>query len=101
AGASEETRTRPKNSRNANAPVGGNIRGLRLPKAPAQEWRTPAAAHSSRRRAAQSENGWQQSSSKLVKQIHQTSFSCHPERSVGPMYLLVAAECIGPSLRSG
>src|ERR1039458_214177 len=58
----------PKNSRNASAPGGGNIRALRLPKARARGWRIPAAAHSKRRRAAQSGDGWRQLSSTISTQ---------------------------------
>ena len=57
--------TLPKSFRNGSAPDGGNILALRLSTERAPGWHTPAAAHSKPRRAAQSEDGWSQLSSKL------------------------------------
>src|SRR6266478_6114611 len=79
---------RPKNSRNASGPGGGNNRARPLPKAHGRGWRTPAAAHSRQRRAAQSADGWQQLSSKLYMLMvrRASSPSRTGETPVAPSY---------------
>src|SRR5271155_3557654 len=66
----------PRNSRNASAPDGGNIRALQLQRALGRGWRTPAAAHSTQRRAAQSGDGWQQLSSRILKYEAEALIAC-------------------------